>query len=194
MPKWEQIESELFINTLITTDKTPNRAGALALQIKGDAENTEVNNSIDGKLKVVIILGNPFEKEQEIQQKIKPAQLIVHIGAYHNCWSEIADVVLPGQYYSEKKGTFTNKLQQVQAIDIAIQALRRSRPEWQIIVELAHALGQKFKFGNVNQVFSAMAKETKAFSGLSFDQTCDHEIKLTKTFKDTGMELVQAPA
>ena len=194
LPKWEQIESELFINTLITTDKTPNRAGALALQIKGDAENAEVNNSIDGKLKVVIILGNPFEKEQEIQQKIKPTQLIVHIGAYHNYWSEIADVVLPGQYYSEKKGTFTNKLQQVQAIDIAIQALRRSRPEWQIIVELADAIGQKFKFRNVNQVFTAMAKETKAFSGLSFDQTCDHEIKLTKTFKDTGMELVQAPA
>ena len=194
LPKWEQIESELFINTLITTDKTPNRAGALALQIKGDAENAEVNNSIDGKLKVVIILGNPFEKEQEIQQKIKPAQLIVHIGAYHNCWSEIADVVLPGQYYSEKKGTFTNKMQQVQAIDIAIQALRRSRPEWQIIVELADAIGQKFNFRNVNQVFTAMAKETNAFSGLSFDQTCDHEIKLTKTFKDTGMELVQAPA
>ena len=194
LPKWEQIESELFINTLITTDKTPNRAGALALQIKGDAENAEVNNSIDEKLKVVIILGNPFEKEHEIQQKIKPAQLIVHIGAYHNCWSEIADVVLPGQYYSEKKGTFTNKLQQVQAIDIAIQALRRSRPEWQIIVELADAIGQKFNLRNVNQVFTAMAKETNAFSGLSFDQTCDHEIKLTKTFKDTGMELVQAPA
>ena len=194
LPKWEQIESELFINTLITTDKTPNRAGALALQIKGDAENAEVNNSIDGKLKVVIILGNPFEKEHEIQQKIKPAQLIVHIGAYQNCWSEMADVVLPGQYYSEKKGTFTNKLQQVQAIDIAIQALRRSRPEWQIIVELADAIGQKFNFRNVNQVFTAMAKETNAFSGLSFDQTRDRGIKLTKTFKDTGMELVQAPA
>ena len=194
LPKWEQIESELFINTLITSDKTPNRAGALALQIKGDAENAEVNNSIDEKLKVVIILGNPFEKEHEIQQKIKPAQLIVHIGAYHNCWSEIADVVLPGQHYSEKKGTFTNKQQQVQAIDVAIQALRRSRPEWQIIVELAHVLGQKFKFSNVNQVFTEMAKETKAFSGLSFDQTSDHGIKLTKTFEDTGMTLVQASA
>ena len=55
------------------------------------------------ELKVVIILGNPFEKEHEIHQKIKPAQLIVHIGTYQNCWSEIADVVLPGQYYSEKR-------------------------------------------------------------------------------------------
>ena len=194
LPKWEQIESEFFINTLITTDKTPNRAGALALKIKGDAENAEVKNTIDGEPKVVIILGNPFETEHEIQQKIKPTQLVVHIGSYHNCWSEIADVVLPGQFYSEKKVTFTNKLQQVQSTDIAVQSLRRSRPEWQIIVELAHALGHKFNFSNVNQVFEAIAEETKAFSGLSFDQIGDQGMKLKQTFKDTGMKLVQAPA
>ena len=192
LPKWEQIESKFFINTLITTDKSPNRAGALALQIKGDPENNEVKNTIDGELKVAIILGNPFEKEHEIQQKIKPAQLVVHIGAYHNCWSEIADVVLPGQYYSEKKVTFTNKLQQVQATDISVQALRRSRPEWQIIVELAHELGHKYSFNDINQVFEAMAEETKAFSGLNFDQIRDQEIKLKQTFKDNGMKLVQS--
>ncbi len=194
LPKWEQRESEFFINTLITTDKSPNRAGALALQIKGDPENTEVKNTIDGELKVVIVLGNPFETEYEIQQKIKPAQLVVHIGTYHNCWSEIADVVLPGQHFSEKKVTFTNKLQHVQATDISVQALRRSRPEWQIIVELAHALGHKYSFSNVNQVFAAMAGETKAFSGLSFDKIGDQGMKLKQTFKDTGMKLVQAPA
>ncbi len=181
LPKWEQIESEFFINTLITTDKSPNRAGALALQIKGDPENKEVKNTIDGELKVAIILGNPFETEHEIQQKIKTAQLVVHIGSDHNCWSEIADVVLPGQY-------------QVQATDISVQALRRSRPEWQIIVELAHELGHKYSFSNINQVFAAMAEETKAFSGLSFDQISDQGIKLKQTFKDTGMKLVQAPA
>jgi len=194
LPKWEQIESEFFINTLITTDKTPNRAGALALQIRGDAENSEVKSSIDGEINVAIILGNPFETDHEIQQKIKLAQMIVHIGAYQNCWSEIADVVLPGQYYSEKKGTFTNKLQQVQSIDIAIQALRRSRPEWQILVELANELGQEFDFSNVNQVFEAMAEEARAFYGISFDQTNSNEVKLTKTFKDAGMKLVQPPA
>jgi len=164
------------------------------LQIRGDAENIEVNTSIDEKLKVVIILGNPFETVPEIQQKIKPAQLIVHIGAYQNSWSEIADVVLPGQYYSEKKGTFTNKLQHVQAIDIAIKALRRSRPEWQILVEIAKVLGKDFNFSNENQVFAAMAKETKAFLGLSIAQTSTNEMKLAKTFKDSGMELVQDTA
>ena len=143
---------------------------------------------------MVIILGNPFETEHEIQQKIKPAQLVVHIGSCHNCWSEIADVVLPGQFYSEKKVTFTNKLQQVQSTDIAVQSLRRSRPEWQIIVELAHSLGHKFNFSDVYQVFAAMAEETKAFSGLSFDQIGDKGMKLKQTFKDTGMKLVQAPA
>ena len=191
MPKWEQIESEFFINTLITTDKSPNRAGALALKIKGDAKNVGVKNLIDRKLKMAIILGCPFEKENDFHQKIKQTQLVIHIGAYHNCWSDIADVVLPGQNYSEKKGTFTNKLQQVQTTDIAVQALRRSRPEWQILAELGQALGYKFDFNNVNQVFGAMSEEIKAFSGLSFDQIGDKGIKLTKTFKDNGMKLVK---
>ena len=114
------------------------------MKIKGDAENVEVKNIIDGGTKVVIILGNPFETEHEIQQKLKPTQLVVHIGSDHNCWSEIADVVLPGQYYSEKKVTFTNKLQQVQSTDIAVQPLRRSRPEWQIILRAATGSPSQF--------------------------------------------------
>jgi Uncharacterized anaerobic dehydrogenase len=106
----------------------------------------------------------------------------------------LADVVLPGQYYSEKNGTLTNKLQHVQTTDIAVQALRRSRPEWQIIAELGQELGHKFCFSHVNQVFEAMSKETKAFSGLSFDQIGEKGMKLRNTFKDNGMKLVKAPS
>ena len=140
LPKWGQSESDFIINTLITTDKTPNRAGALALNIKGDEKNAKLKKVIEGELKVVFILGNPFEAESEIKEIIKRTQLVVHIGAFHNSWCEIADVVLPGQYYSEKEGTYTNKHQRVQSTEIAIQALRRTRPEWKILAELLQSL------------------------------------------------------
>ena len=52
----------------------------------------------------------------------------------------------------------------------------------------------RYSFSNINQVFAAMAEETKAFSGLSFDQISDQGIKLKQTFKDTGMKLVKVPA
>ncbi|MCS5546585.1 MAG: molybdopterin-dependent oxidoreductase [SAR324 cluster bacterium] len=190
LPKWGQSESDFFINTLITTDKTPNRAGALALQIKGDEKNAKLKKVIEGELKVVFILGNPFEAESEIKEIIKRTQLVVHLGVFHNSWCEIADVVLPGQYYSEKEGTYTNKHQRVQSTEIAIQALRRTRPEWQILAELLQSLGQTSCFDSVPQVFAAMVQEAKAFSGVSFDEIGSLGIELKNKTKDTGMKVL----
>ena len=189
-PKWEQSESDFFINTLITTDKTPNRAGALALHIKGDQKNTKLKKVIEGDLKVVFVLGNPFETELEFKEIIKRTQLVIHIGVFHNSWSEIADVVLPGQFYSEKEGTYTNKNQRVQSTEIAVKALRRTRPEWQIISELSQALGHKSSFESIPQVFNAMVQESKAFTGISFDKIGSFGIELTKNTKDPGKKVV----
>ena len=189
-PTWKQSESDFFINTLITTDKTPNRAGALALQIKGDQKNKKLKKMIEGKLKVVFVLGNPFENELEFKEIIKRTQLIIHIGVFHNSWSKIADVVLPGQFYSEKEGTYTNKNQRVQSTEIAVKALRRTRPEWQIISEMTKALGHKSSFESIPQVFNAMVQEAKAFTGISFDKIGSFGIELTKNTKDPGKKVV----
>ena len=189
-PKWEQSESDFFINTLITTDKTPNRAGALALQIKGDQKNKKLKKVIEGDLKVVFVLGNPFETELEFKEIIKRTQLVIHIGVFHNSWSEMADVVLPGQFYSEKEGTYTNKDQRVQSTEIAVKALRRTRPEWQIISELSQAMGHKSSFESIPQVFNVMVQEAKAFTGISFDKIGSFGIELTKNTKDPGKKVV----
>ena len=189
-PTWEQSESDFFINTLITTDKTPNRAGALALQIKGDQKNKKLKKVIEGELKVVFVLGNPFETELEFKEIIKRTQLVIHIGIFHNSWSEMADVVLPGQFYSEKEGTYTNKNQRVQSTEIAVKALRRTRPEWQIISELSQALGHKSSFESIPQVFNVMVQEAKAFTGISFDKIGSFGIELTKNIKDPGKKVV----
>ena len=189
-PTWEQSESDFFINTLITTDKTPNRAGALALQIKGDQKNKKLKKVIEGELKVVFVLGNPFENESELKEIIKRTQLVIHIGIFHNSWSEMADVVLPGQFYSEKEGTYTNKNQRVQSTEIAVKALRKTRPEWQIISELSQALGHKSSFESIPQVFNAMVQESKAFTGISFDKIGSFGIELTKNTKDPGKNVV----
>jgi len=189
-PTWEQSESDFFINTLITTDKTPNRAGALALQIKGNQKNTKLKKVLEGELKVVFVLGNPFENESELKEIIKRTQLVIQIGIFQNSWSEMADVVLPGQFYSEKEGTYTNKNQRVQSTEIAVKALRRTRPEWQIISELSQALGQKSSFESIPQVFNAMVQESKAFTGISFDKIGSFGIELTKNTKDPGKKVV----
>jgi len=192
LPNWEQIESDFFINTIITSDKSPNRAGALANEIIGYDKSTKIKKIIEGDLKLVIVLGSPFLSDFEVQEKLKKAKLLVHIGTYNNIWSKMADIVLPGQYYSEKEGTYTNKNQIVQSTEIAVQAMRRTRPEWQILSELSKAVGEENLFKTLPQVFDAMAEEVKAFSGLRFNDIKEVGMELKNKIKDSGMSIVKA--
>ena len=104
----------------------------------------------------------------------------------------MADIVLPGQYYSEKEGTYTNKHQRVQLTEIAVQGLRRTRPEWQILSELSQSLGQKDDFKNISQVFDTMTREVKAFSGLRYEDIRDSGRVLNYDLIDSGMKLIKA--
>lgn len=192
LPNWEQIESNFFINTIITTDKTPNRAGAIANEINGDEKSKKLQKAIENDIKVVIVLGDPFFAGVEIQEKLKKTDLVVYLGVFKNYWSEIADVILPGQYYSEKEGTYTNKHQRVQLTEIAVQGLRRTRPEWQILSELSQSLGQKDDFKNISQVFDTMTREVKAFSGLRYEDIRDSGRVLNYDLIDSGMKLIKA--
>ena len=191
LPNWEQIESDFFINTIITSDKSSNRAGALANEINGDENSTKIKKVIEEDLKLVIVLGDPFLNELDIKEKLEKSQFIVHIGAFKNIWSEIADIILPGQYYPEKEGTYTNKNQIVQATDIAVQALKRTRPEWKIISELFNVFGQEKQHNNLPQIFELMTKEVKAFSGLNYADIQELGLELQHKIKDTGMKLLK---
>ncbi len=192
LPSWKQIESNYFINTIITSDKSPNRAGALANQINGDEKLTKLKKIVEGDLKLVIVLGNPFLNEVEIREKLKNAQLIVYIGAFKNIWSDLADIVLPGQYYSEKEGTYTNKSKIIQFTEIAVQAMRRTRPEWRILSELSNSIGLENSFESISQVFDSMTLEVDAFSGLKFEDIKSGSIELKNKISDSGMKMVKS--
>ena len=117
---------------------------------------------------------------------------MVYRGPFNNPWNDIAHGVLPGQYYSEKEGTFTNKDQRVQATQVAVQALRMTRPEWRILADLSTALGQESSYGSSADVFNAMTKQVKVFSGLSYIEICGSDKELTQRTKDSGMKVVKA--
>ena len=192
LPSWEQVESNFFINTIITSDKSPNRAGALANEVNGDEKSIMLKKIIESNLKLVIVLGDPYLDELEIYEKLKKSQLLVYIGAFKNKWCEIADIVLPGQYYSEKEGTYTNKNQIIQYTEIAVKALRRSRPEWQILSELYYAIGLGSPFKTLSEVFNTMTSEVKAFSGIKFEDIKENGTELKNKINDPGMRLVKA--
>jgi len=176
---WEQPQSDFFINTLITSDKTPNRTGAIELQLKGDEDGSALKSALSQKVKFLFVLGNPFSDSQELQELAANAGHIIYIGTTTNGWSDRASLIFPGQYYSEKSGTYINKNRRIQATHPATRPIRHVRPEWRILTELLQVFqvsGKDLDFGSASEVFDAMAK-THGFP-VSYEQIGEQGISL----------------
>lgn len=170
---WCQPETSYFIDSLITTDKSPNRAGALIMEFTGDAEDAQLKAVLQNPIKVAFILGNPFDAQTEIVELVTQAELIIAIQTQNNQWCDVADVLLPGQTHAEKEGTFVNKNNRVQRIQAAVKAPEQTRAEWQILSELMQTLGKEADFQSLSDVFDGLGASIASFEGLTFETVGD---------------------
>jgi formate dehydrogenase alpha subunit len=88
--------------------------------------------------------------------------------------AELADVVLPSTSFAEKEGTFTNSERRVQRVRRAIPPVGDSRPDWQIVCDVAarvaRLLGRGadgFSFGDPAEIFDELASLAPSMSGIS---------------------------
>jgi formate dehydrogenase alpha subunit len=77
--------------------------------------------------------------------------LVVH-DSYMTETAKMADLVLPSSTYAEKDGTFTNMTRHVQKITPAVLPEGESRPDFDILLDLADAFGKPFEFNSVEDV------------------------------------------
>jgi predicted molibdopterin-dependent oxidoreductase YjgC len=85
--------------------------------------------------------------------------------------AELADVVLPATSFAEKDGTFTATDRRVQMVRKAIEPIGESKPDWQIICELAKLMGSKeFEYSSPSGIMDEIAKLTPIYGGISFDR------------------------
>ncbi|MFH0917185.1 MAG: molybdopterin-dependent oxidoreductase, partial [bacterium] len=64
----------------------------------------------------------------------------------------LASVVLPAASFAEKDGTFTNFEGRVQAVRQALRPLGDSRPDWEIMLALAAAMGSPLPFETLSDI------------------------------------------
>jgi len=162
-----RVEIDPFIYTLITTDKSPNTAGAKAAGLTGDPDGSAARAAL-GKAKVAVILGAAFADNGGVTEAVRACDLIVQIGHYEGPWSGLADVVLPGRTYTEKAGSFVNKAGRVQRFEPAVRPPSASREEVRILGELLAALGTEVPHDSAATVFNALGAADGPFKGLSW--------------------------
>lgn len=174
---WSQPQTDYFIDTLITTDSTPNQSGALTLDLQGDESDNNLKQVLS-QVKVLVVMGNPYENDISIQEKALQAELIIYIGSNRNQWSEKADVIFAGRTSAEKKGTFTNKNRRIQKIHPALKAPTDTKPEWAILAELLDRFGKKVSFDSIEDVFNEIGENVEAFKGIRYESIDDFGYQL----------------
>ena len=183
--EWEQPVSDFFINSLITSDKSPNRAGARMLGLKGAKSSEEVTSKIPTGTKVLLVFGKPFEDENLLSQAGN-IPLVINIAAWQSGWSETADVTLPGRLHSEKDATYTNKAGRVQRVNTAIRAFHKTRPDWMVLCGLMELLDVDNKADSAEAVFQELSENEKGFNGLQWESIGSDGINAAQFDEDQG--------
>ena len=81
-----------------------------------------------------------------------------------------ADVVLPASAHAEKLGTYTNTNRQVQIGRPALDPPGQARQDWELICELAQAIGLEWNYSHISDVYAEMMVVMPSLKNISFDR------------------------
>lgn len=84
--------------------------------------------------------------------------------------AEFADVVLPACPSVEKDGTFVNTERRIQRFHQVFPPLGQSRPDWQILTELAARMGHDWGYTHPSQIMDEVARIATLFKGVNYQR------------------------
>lgn len=100
-----------------------------------------MNAAGQGQIKTMYVVGeNPALSDPDsnhVRHCLRSLDFLVVQDLFMTETAQLADVILPGSSFAEKDGTFTNSERRVQRVQRALNPLGESRPDWEIIAELA---------------------------------------------------------
>ena len=137
-----------------------------------------VESILEGGIRCMYIVGeNPLLTEPNLahaREAIERLDFLVVQDIFLHETAELADIVLPAASFAEKEGTFTNSERRVQRVRKVIEPIGESRPDWQIVQELARRSAARlglsvagFDHDSAASVFDEMAALTPILGGLS---------------------------
>ena len=94
--------------------------------------------------------------------------------------SRMADVVLPGATFIEKDGTFSNFAGRVQFIRKTLEPVGDARADWEILQDVAQALGEGLGFTTAGEVLDDLAGVVGVFKDVRTDAVGETGISIAE--------------
>ncbi len=127
--------------------------------------------ALDGSFRALYVQGEDIAQSDPNSRHVHAAlaamDLVVVQDLFLNETAKFAHVLLPGTSFLEKDGTFTNAERRINRVR-PVMAARTGKQEWQIVAEIAQAMGYPMHYDSAAQIMDEVALTTPTFAGVSF--------------------------
>jgi predicted molibdopterin-dependent oxidoreductase YjgC len=138
-----------------------DKPGLNAVEMMGAAK--------DGRLASLYIMGDdPAGSDPGLKQALAKLEFLVVQDIFMSETAKLAHVVLPAAASTEKSGTFTNLERRLQQLTKAEEPVGESRPDWEIIQDLANRMGGSMNYASAQDILKEIRTEVPMYSGLAF--------------------------
>ena len=147
----------------------------VALPSTKGLDNHEMVEAIDqGKLKAMYLIGEEMSivdsNANYVGDAFSKLEFFVVQEIFFSVTCGYADVVLPATPSLEKEGTFTSTERRIQRLYEVFEPLEGSRPDWQIIRDVANHLGADWRYRHPSEIMAEIASLTPMFAGVSYER------------------------
>ncbi|GAB3068169.1 formate dehydrogenase subunit alpha [Salinicoccus sesuvii] len=137
--------------------------------------NHEMVESIhDGELEVLYLKGEDMgivdANLNHVHSAYEKLKFFVVQDIFFSKTCEYADVVLPASPSLEKEGTFVNTERRFQRLYKVMDPLGDSKPDWEIIKEVANRMGAGWDYTHPSEIMDEAAALTPLFAGVSYNR------------------------
>ena len=144
----------------------PGEAGLTVVEI--------INAAAEGRVKGLYVMAeNPMMSDpnlNHVREGLENLDFLVVQDIFLTETAQMADVVLPGVSFAEKDGAYTNTGRRVQRVRKAIPKVGNSRPDWEIVCEVARRMGYTMQYDSPAQIMEEIASLTPIYGGMSYDR------------------------
>ncbi|MDA8423421.1 MAG: molybdopterin-dependent oxidoreductase [Nitrospiraceae bacterium] len=121
-----------------------------------------------GKLAALYIMGDdPAGSDPGLKGILQKLEFLVVQDIFLTETAKLAHVVLPAASSTEKSGTFTNLERRLQQVNKAEEPIGESRPDWEIIQDIARKMGGSMKYGSTRDILAEIRSVVPAYKDLA---------------------------
>jgi formate dehydrogenase major subunit len=141
---------------------------------KGLDNHQMIDAVCEGKLKAMYLFGEEISLVDSnanfIAEGLGQLEFFVVQDIFFSHTCQFADVVLPASPSLEKEGTFTSTERRIQRLYEVFEPLEGSRPDWQIIQDIANRLGANWQYRHPAEIYREISSLTPLFAGVTYER------------------------